>query len=361
VAPEPWPRRIRRLAGTAVAIVAAWMVAGGCFATQNYTAAAASGIAGDLAYELYNMLVSMFVSALLTPFLLYAVEKTPVTRTNVVKPALALCAPVMLFGIVHALVDAWSSTIIDGAPLGGDEFVLIVAATFHAHVLFAATVVAVVHLLRAQRENASRTVRERQIEHDLSRAQLQLLQAQMEPHFLFNTLNAATALLATDRESAATTVDTLAELLQSSHDLGRQTSIPVASEVAFLEAYLSLQKVRFSDRLTTRIVVDPAARDVPVPSLILQPLVENAILHGVIERAGGGIVTVSIRRDGDVLSMEVRDDGPGATPQQLTSGRGLGLANTRSRLECLYKNDFALQFHRAPDAFVAALTIPVMH
>jgi hypothetical protein len=343
-----------------VAIAGGWMVAGGFFATQNYTAAVASGHPGDLAIELSAMLVSMFVSALLTPFLLYAVEKTPVTRTNIVKPALALSVPVVLFGIVHAFFDAWSPAITDGASLDAQDFFRIMAATFHPHILMAASVVAIVHLLRAWRENAARAVRERQVENDLSRAQLQLLQAQMEPHFLFNTLNAATALLATDREGAATTVFTLAELLQSSHDLGGQTSIPVSAEVAFLEAYLSLQKVRFPDRLETRIIVDPAARDVPVPSLILQPLVENAILHGVIERAGGGNVTVSIRREGSDLYMEVRDDGAGATPQQLTSGRGLGLANTRSRLECLYKDDFTLRFHHAPDAFVAAVTIPAV-
>jgi signal transduction histidine kinase len=350
---------LRPLAGMALAIVAAWAVAGVFFATQNYAMALFDTDTGDLAIGLFSMLVSTFVSAILTPFLLYAVERTPVRPADIVKPVLKLVVPVLLFALAHALFDAWSSIIFDGEALSADEFFVIAAATIHPHFLMGAGVVTVANLLHARRENVARRVREIRIENDLSRAQLQLLQAEMEPHFLFNTLNAAAALLTRDREQAATTVFTLASLLRSSHELGQQTSIPVSSEVAFLESYLTLQKVRFPDRLTTRIIVDPEAWDVPVPSLILQPLVENAILHGVIDRPRGGTVTVSVHRHGDLLRLEVRDDGPGASAHELTTGRGLGLANTRSRLQCLFKNDHQLQFSHAAGEFVVAMTIPI--
>ncbi len=346
--------RALRLVRMAVVIVGVWAVAGAFFALQNHSI----GVTQSLESELLNILIATFVSALLTPFLLYATENMPVTRTRILTPGLVQLAAALLYAIAHALIDAWGTELIDGAPLSEQEFFAIAAAVVHPHFMMAVMVVVVAHLLRARRENVWKAVREKQIESDLSRAQLQLLQAQMQPHFLFNTLNAAAALLATDRERAATTVFTLAELLRTSHDLGRQTSIPVSSEVAFLESYLTLQKVRFPDRLTSRIVVDPAAREALVPSLILQPLVENAILHGVTGRAAGGSVLVTIQRQGDRLHMEVRDDGPGAAPHELTNGRGLGVANTRSRLECLFKKDFALRFYRASDAFVAALTIP---
>jgi two-component system, LytTR family, sensor kinase len=345
------------LVGMALAIVAAWAAAGVFFATQNHAMALADS--GDLATGLFVMLVSTFVSALLTPFLLYAVERAPVRRGDIVRPVLKLLVPVLLFAIAHALFDAWSPTILDGASLSWDEFFAIAAATVHPHFLMGAGVVTLATLLHARRENVNRRVREIRIENDLSRAQLQLLQAEMEPHFLFNTLNAAAALLTRDREQAASTVFTLASLLQSSHELGQQTSIAVSSEVAFLESYLTLQKVRFPDRLTTRIVVDPETWDLPVPSLILQPLVENAILHGVIDRPRGGTVTVSVHRHGDVLRLEVRDDGPGADAHELTTARGLGLANTRSRLQCLFKNDHQLQFLRTAGEFVVAMTIPI--
>lgn len=347
------PRAVR-LVRMALAIVVAWAVAGAVFASQNYSL----GAAQSLESELLAMLMATLVSALLTPFLLYAAEAMPVTRTRILKPGLVQLAAALLYAIVRALIDAWSPVVVDGAALSEKEFYAVAAAVVHPHFMMAITVVIIAHLLRARRENAWKAVREKQIESDLSRAQLQLLQAQMQPHFLFNTLNAAAALLAKDRERAATTVCTLAELLRTSHDLGSQTSIPVSSEVAFLESYLTLQKVRFPDRLKARIVVDPAARDVLVPSLILQPLVENAVLHGVTGRVAGGSVVVSILRQGDRLHMEVRDDGAGAAPYDLANGRGLGVANTRSRLECLFKKDFALRFYCASDAFVAAMTIP---
>ncbi len=354
---DPLMSRLRPLAGMAVAIVAAWALAGVFFATQNYAMGYTN--TGDPITEVFSILVSTFVSALLTPFLLYAVERTPVRRDNVVRPVLKLTVPVLLYAIAHALFDASSPILLDAAPWSADEFLAIAAATVHPHFLMGVSVVTIANLLHARRENVARRVREIGIENDLSRAQLQLLQAEMEPHFLFNTLNAAAALLTRDREQAAATVFTLADLLRSSHELGRQTSIPVSSEVAFLESYLTLQKVRFPDRLTTRIIVDPETWDLPVPSLILQPLVENAILHGVIDRPRGGTVTVSVDRQDDLLRLEVRDDGPGADAHDLTNARGLGLANTRSRLQCLFKNDHQLQFFHAAGEFVVAMTIPI--
>ncbi len=353
VVASPWPW-LGGLVRTAVTIVAAWAVAGVFFATQN-----ASVRGFDLSTELFGMLLSAFVSSLLTPFLLYAAERAPVSRASIAGPLLKLSVPVLLYAVVRALFDAWSPTITDGGPVSREEFFPIFAAVFHPHLLFGAGVVTIANLLHARRENVARRVREIRIGNDLSRAQLQLLQAEMEPHFLFNTLNAAAALLNKNRDQAASTVFTLAGLLRSSHDLGRQTTIPVSSEVGFLESYLTLQKVRFSDRLSTRIIVDPAAWDLPVPSLILQPLVENAILHGIIDRPSGGTVTILVHRTGDVLRLEVRDDGPGASAHDLTNGNGLGLANTRSRLHCLFKDDYQLQFFRTNSEFVVALTMPI--
>jgi two-component system, LytTR family, sensor kinase len=349
-----------RLAGMAVAIVLGWAAAGLFFATQNYTRAVTYDLAGELQTEVFGMLLTTFISALLTPFLLYVAEVAPVTSTNKIRPILQSLGPVVLFGVVRALFDAWSPTITDGGPLTRADFVSVAAATFHAHLLMGACVMTAANLLRARRENALRQLREKQIERDLSRAQLQLLQAQMQPHFLFNTLNAAAALLTLDRERSATTIFTLAELLRRSQQLGQQISIPISSEVAFLESYLALQKVRFPDRLFVRIVVDPATSGLAVPSLILQPLVENAILHGVIDRPNGGTVTIEIHRDGHDLLMEVRDDGPGADPGQIAAARGLGLANTRSRLECLFKDDFEMRFFRTAREFVARLIIPAV-
>lgn len=353
-------RPLGRLFGIALAIVGAWMVVGIFFASQNYARALSYHRILHLDVEICEMLISTFVWALLTPFLLYAAQRSPVTRSNFVRPLLQMLVTVLLFASVHAAFDARTPTITDGGRvLPTRDFAPVFFATFHTHFLLGATVVALANLVSARRETDARRIHESEVEAELSRAQLQLLQAQIQPHFLFNTLNAAAALLRVDRERAATTVLTLADLLQRSQELGQQTFIPVSSEVAFLESYLTLQKVRFSDRLTARVDVAPSVEDVVVPSLILQPLVENAILHGVIRRTAGGTVAVRIFCEGDDLRMEVRDDGPGATPQELAAGRGLGVANTRSRLQCLFKDRFGLQFSRGGGQFVAAVTIPI--
>ncbi|HEX6642776.1 MAG TPA: hypothetical protein VF215_16780, partial [Thermoanaerobaculia bacterium] len=172
-----------RLLRVALGIVAAWMAAGVFFATQNYAIYVSYGLTPDLPSDLFAMLVSTFLSALLTPFLLYAAERAPVTRGNIAGSMLKLAVPVLLFAIAHALFDAWSPNLTDGGPLSRDEFFAIAAATLHPHFLLAVTVVTIANLARARRENAARIVRERQIENDLSRAQRQLLHAEMQPHF----------------------------------------------------------------------------------------------------------------------------------------------------------------------------------
>jgi predicted Na+-dependent transporter len=139
---------LQPLAGMALAIVAAWVAAAVFFATQNQAMALSD--TGDLATGLFVMLVSTFVSALLTPFLLYAVERAPVRRGDIVRPVLKLLVPVLLFAIAGALFDAWSPTILDGAPLSADEFFAIAAATFHPHFLMGASVVTIATLLHAR-------------------------------------------------------------------------------------------------------------------------------------------------------------------------------------------------------------------
>lgn len=346
-----------RLVKTAVIIVLSWLVAGVFFATQTWAEEVSNGRSAFLVGEVLNMTLEAFSLSLWTPFLLYAVERAPIRRNHVLRSILILAGPVFLFAVANALFDAWSPTITDRAPLSREAFRFVAEATFHSHFLLGGIVVAIASLLHARRENAARRIHETQIESELSRAQLQLLQAEMQPHFLFNTLNAAAALLSFDRERAATTMFTLADLLQQSQKLGEQAAVSIATEVAFLESYVELQKVRFGARLQVRIVVDPAAANLAVPSLILQPLVENAIVHGITSRARGGTVTVNIRRDRDRLRIEVADDGPGADPDQLFAGRGLGLSNTRRRLQCLFKDTFDLDFLREDGRFIVRMII----
>ncbi len=200
-----------------------------------------------------------------------------------------------------------------------------------------AAIVLVVLLFDARREAAQRAIASAQLERSLASARLESLQAQIRPHFLFNTLNAL-AVLARRGDGAAVdrAIGDLGELLRTSFASGDRREIPLGEEFEFLERYLSLQRIRFPDRLAVRWDVADEARRALVPTLLVQPLVENAIEHG-LAHAHGGDVRISARRDGDALAIEVSDDGPGFTgAPRGDTGNGIGLANTRERLALLY-------------------------
>jgi two-component sensor histidine kinase len=177
-----------------------------------------------------------------------------------------------------------------------------------------------------------------QLEARLARAQLQSLRLQLHPHFLFNTLNTINALIGTDRHAAERVVSGLSELLRMSLSSASEQEVSLAKELELLAHYIEIQQIRFQDRLTVTFRIDPDARYALVPNLVLQPLVENAIRHGIAPRAAPGHVTVSaLRRDGR-LELNVIDDGVGENPR-LDHRDGVGLGNTRARLLSLYGDD----------------------
>jgi signal transduction histidine kinase len=199
-----------------------------------------------------------------------------------------------------------------------------------------AAIVLVVLLLDARREAAERAVASARLEQSLTAARLETLRAQIRPHFLFNTLNAL-AVLARKGDGAAVdhAIGDLGELLRASFESDGTHEIPLGEELAFLDRYVRLQRIRFPDRLDVEWRVEPEARQALVPALLVQPLVENAIEHG-LATARGGSVRVVARREGDTLELEVADDGPGFGSGNGSRDGGVGLANTRERLALLY-------------------------
>jgi two-component sensor histidine kinase len=209
----------------------------------------------------------------------------------------------------------------------------------------------------------SRSARERErLEVRLTRAQLESLKHQLQPHFLFNALNAITALIPTDARAAQRTVHGLSELLRLSLHSSGDHEVRLDRELEILGHYLDIQRIRFQDRLTVRLSVDPDARHALVPNLLLQPLVENAIRHGIGPRAAGGAIDVEASCDGDRLHLRVADDGVGARlgPAGALAREGVGLANTRARLQHLYGERQRLAVSTAPGAgFVVDIDLPL--
>ncbi len=184
---------------------------------------------------------------------------------------------------------------------------------------------------------------------ELVQARLDALRMQLNPHFLFNTLHTISALIHEQPATADRMVVRLSELLRQTLDRADVHEVPLRQELAFLEGYLDIEKTRFRERLTVDLRIEPAALDCAVPFLLLQPLVENAIRHGIEPREANGRIEITARRAGGQLELSVSDNGPGLTEPAADRAReGVGLSNTRSRLAHLYGGEQGLELASAP-------------
>ena len=175
----------------------------------------------------------------------------------------------------------------------------------------------------------------------LAQAQLQALKMQIHPHFLFNTLNSIAALLHKDVEAADRMIARLGDFLRLTLQSSDAQTVDFEQELEFLKCYLDIEHIRFQDRLTVELDIDPEALTAMVPNLILQPIVENAVRHGVARQTHPGHITIRARREGERLIMSVEDNGPGMKVK--SNGSGIGISNTRARLEQFYGRDFSFE------------------
>jgi sensor histidine kinase YesM len=199
-----------------------------------------------------------------------------------------------------------------------------------------------------------------QLEGRLAQAELQNLKTQLQPHFLFNTLHAISVLMQENVPAANRMLVCLSELLRMALDSAGAQEVTLKQEMEFAQRYLEIEQTRFQDRLSVKIDVDPAALDARVPSLLLQPLVENAVRHGISRRAGTGLLEIRVEREEDMLRLQVRDNGPGLqTDANGEMVKGVGLSNTRARLDQLYGSAHSFEIGNLEDGGVlVTVTIP---
>ncbi len=217
--------------------------------------------------------------------------------------------------------------------------------------------VGIVNAVRFYSQSMERNRAAAELETRLAEAKLAALQMQIRPHFLFNTLNGISTLLHTDPEAADEMIGNLSELLRLSLASSTQHEIPLRTELDFLDTYLKIQKARFADRLEVKLDIEYGTGSIPVPSLILQPLVENALRHGIEPSANHGRIHISAKRMDGGLELRVEDNGTGL--QDEPSGPkenegGIGLANTRARLEALYGSEARLELINLEQGGLAA-------
>jgi signal transduction histidine kinase len=202
-----------------------------------------------------------------------------------------------------------------------------------------------------------RELRGAQLAAELSHAQLQALKMQLKPHFLFNTLNSISSLMYIDVEAADAMLARLSDFLRLTLDRDLDQEVTLNEELEFVRRYLEIEKVRFEDRLTVSVDVAKDAGEARVPTLALQPLIENAIHHGIASRPAGGLIAIRARRDDATLRISVSDDGVGAGDDH--PRERIGLANTRARLERLYGAAQSFTFAASPvGGFVVEMVIP---
>jgi two-component system LytT family sensor kinase len=315
-----------------------WTVVGLISASQWYLSSAVVGPPVTWAYVLTWVLADSYVWAALSAVVLALARRFPVKPESLgAAVPLHLAASVVLalvHGLAFALVAWWAPA----SHLPDMSFAEICyALTLKKSLTNVVTywVVLGLAILIDERERyRERELRASQLEGQLAGAQLEALRAQLHPHFLFNALNAVSEMIHTDARAADRMVARLGDMLRASLDAGAVDEVPLRRELELVERYLEIERMRFRDRLSVTLTADPACLDAPVPNFILQPLVENAIRHGVSARPGAGRVEVEAVREGGMLIVRVTDDGPGIAAD--SKGGGIGLANTRRRLERLY-------------------------
>lgn len=323
----------------------------------------AAGRPLTFAHSMVAGLPEWYVWAGLTPLVFWLGQRVRLERHQWV--AAALCH--LVAGTAVALVDLalvtainrqFGPTVSYAGPVFWDVYLKIVLRYFHYSFIIYWVIVAAAHAVRYYRSSQDREVEGIRLQAELTQAQLATLRTQLQPHFLFNTLHTIASLVRDGRgEAATTTIARLGELLRQTLGNVERNEVPLREELSFIEAYLAIEQSRFSDRLAVRFDVAQETLGAMVPNLSLQPLVENAIRHGIARDPSAGRIEVRAARWDGALRIEVRNDGPAYTGNG--SITGVGLANTRARLHRLYGSAYRLDL--LPDragGTVAVLEVP---
>ena len=259
-------------------------------------------------------------------------------------------------GLFEALLNPWANptpTRFEAAWLREFENGLL------AYFILYGTILAVGSMLDSRERLAQQQTEAARLSEQLSKAQLSVLRHQIEPHFLFNALNAIAGLVRENRNDDAVSMIAglsgfLRRILKDSH----RQEVPLAEEMDFLRSYLDVQKVRFADRLQLSVDVPQELLVAQVPNLILQPMVENAVKHGIAKRAQGGTIRIRASRLNAILTLSIFNDGPSLTADWETTGSGIGISNVRSRLRSLYGDSFDLRLHNQDNGVEVSVSVP---
>ncbi|MEO6567575.1 MAG: histidine kinase [Opitutaceae bacterium] len=320
-------------------IAAFWTLVGLAFAGQFYLSSTLLGRSVTWGQAISYSLGDWYVWALLSIPVVWLARRFPPEgaqpwRTAAIHLAGALACS-FIYVVLRSAAGVVHSRIIGESVFFAEVFRPVLVKTYPFNLLVYGVIVTISHALDYYRRYHERTVHALALEKHLAEARLQSLIHQLKPHFLFNTLNGIASLMHSDVDAADRMLVRLSELLRlTMHQPGRPLTT-VREEVAFIEKYLEIERIRFRNRLGIDYNIDPDALEVELPSLLLQPLVENAIRHGIEPQPRLGHIEIIVRRESQSLIIVVRDNGTGMPAGGFTR-EGIGLGNTRARLNELY-------------------------
>jgi two-component system LytT family sensor kinase len=310
-------------------------------------------------------LVSWLPWALATPLVIRLARRHPIVRRMSLR---TVAVHLVAFAAISAVAEAWSAVLqVLFNPWGNRQWPTFVD-TWSTTLLFqvltfliAYALILTVTFVVDARESIARQITETaRLNEELSRAQLAALRRQMEPHFMYNTLNSIAGLVRDHRNDAAVSMIVgLSEFLRRASEDSHRSQVTLLEEVEYLQRYLDIQKVRFGERLQVSVDIPAELLRAQVPNLLLQPLVENAIKHGITKRVAGGTVRVAGACHNGNLCLSVYNDGPSLLSDWQTTHTGVGIGNLRTRLQILHGNESGLQLRRADAGGVeVVVTLP---
>jgi signal transduction histidine kinase len=331
--------------------VGTWGVVGFFFATQNYVTYLQYDRPPPFLTALAYAECNWLTWAPFAPLVIAFARRFPFVRGGIRKAIAAHAVTAAVLVAAKLSLDALAR----GVLLPRSSF-RIWPADAHSALLTYAAIATVVHVVDLRRRARERELHAAQLESHLAQARLQALEQQLQPHFLFNTLHAISALVHESPARADQMISQLADLLRLSLETHGAQEVPLAQELQFVQRYVDIERTRFADRLTVQFEIDPTVLSARVPSLSLQPLVENAVRHGIAARPAPGSILVRARRENEHLRVEVADDGLGLRAHVR---EGVGLGNSRARLEQLYGTAAALTLEARPSGgALATLRVP---
>jgi len=312
-----------------------------------------------------TLLLSWLVWALATPLVLELGRRYPPTRIRSISTWLVHFSTLIAIALVSGAWEAWLQESLNPLALssGTGPFVDSWLDSFYGGLFQSAYVyaalIAISHIVDSKDRLVRQQIETARINEAFSKAQLDMLRRQIEPHFLFNALNAIAGLVRDKQNGAAVSmIAGLSEFLRKVIEGADRQEVPLAEEVQFLQKYLEIEKARFADRLHVSVDIPEELLAIQVPSLILQPIVENAIKHGIAKQVRRGWVRVTADQSDGLLTLRVYNDGPHLDKEWEKTQRGLGISNVRTRLQIKYGDAFSLSLRNQGAGVEARVSLP---